>query len=330
MENNCCERCGIDFEEKKRLVQHLKRKRWCIAIENDIDPNILLEALTHKEGIICVNCNKIYASKDSLRRHKCSSITPQKTIIELKHKIKIMKQKCSKDISNIKFEDLQQQVLRLQEDILNIRSTAQVNNTQISNTLIDNSITNNITVNINSLKSPSVQQIQHLLDREDTTELFMNCLKSIDGIKKYINTKYYDPNHPENQMIRKSDNQNELELYEDKWKKYDNMDASDLILINIGNDLTHYLDSLLENDEEKYEQIKQNVSSLNKMLMVHFNIDFNDNIDNDNSEEWGRSGHPKLINGSYVWIDDKDVKYEKEKRNKEKIQKALIKHIHQK
>ena len=301
-----CERCGMDFKTKKNLMRHLEKEVECVNLFSDITRKELIDNMHKKIGIACEKCNKIYKNAETVRRHKCN-----------------------KDISNIKFEDLQRQVLQLQEDILNIRSTAQINGTaQINNTLIDNSITNNITVNINSLKSPSVQQIQHLLDREDTTELFMNCLKSIDGIKKYINTKYYDPNHPENQMIRKSDNQNELELYEDKWKKYNNMDASDLILINIGNDLTHYLDSLLENDEEQYEQIKQNVSSLNKMLMIHFNIEFNDNTDTDSSEEWGRSGHPKLINGSYVWIDDKDVKYEKEKRNKEKIQKALIKHIH--
>lgn len=296
-----CERCGMDFKTKKTLIRHLEKEVECANLFSDVTRKELIDNMRKKTGITCEKCNKIYKNSETVRRHKCC-----------------------KDPSNIKLEDLQRQVLQLQEDILNIRNT-----TQISNTLIDKSITNNITVNINSLKSPSVQQIQYLLNGEDTTELFMNCLKSIDGIKKYINTKYYDPNHPENQMIRKSDNHNELELYEDKWKKYNNMDASDLILINIGNDLTHYLDSLLENDEEQYEKIKQNVSSLNKMLMIHFNIDLTDD-DNDSSEEWGRSGHPKLINGSYVWIDDKDVEYEKVKQNKEKIQNMLIKHIHQK
>lgn len=324
MSNFICERCGLSFNEKRVLLTHLKRLKWCIAIEKDIEPSKLIEKIKSKpDGKTCDKCNKIYKNNNSLRMHKCKNaktVNPDTIVLDEMKQIR---------------DDMRNELNRLKDIIGQTEANIVANNssisgtTQISNTLIDNSITNNITVNINSLKSTSEQQIQYLLNREDTTELFMNCLKSIDGIKKYINTKYYDPNHPENQMIRKSDNHNELELYEDKWKKYNNMDASDLILINIGNDLTHYLDSLLENDEEQYEKIKQNVSSLNKMLMIHFNIDLTDG-DNDSSEEWGRSGHPKLINGSYVWIDDKDVEYEKVKRNKEKIQNMLIKHIHQK
>ena len=115
MENNICERCGIDFQEKKRLVQHLKRKRWCIAIENDIDPNIQLEALVHKNGIECVKCNKIYSSKDSLRRHRCSNVTPQDTINELKHKIKVLETKNNKNETQYKIVELQNNLLELQK-----------------------------------------------------------------------------------------------------------------------------------------------------------------------------------------------------------------------
>jgi hypothetical protein len=114
-ENHICKRCSIDFEEKKRLVQHLKRKRWCIAIENDIDPNIQLEALVHKNGIECVKCNKIYSSKDSLRRHRCSNVTPQDTINELKYKIKVLETKNNKNETQYKIEELQNNLLELKK-----------------------------------------------------------------------------------------------------------------------------------------------------------------------------------------------------------------------
>ena len=300
MENNICERCGIDFEEKKRLVQHLKRKRWCIAIENDIDPNILLEALTHKEGITCVNCNKIYASKDSLRRHKCSSVTPQNTINELKHTIKVMKEKFSKNATQNKLDEIQQKLIKLQDVVSNMGQ-----NTQISNTLIDNSITNNITVNINSLKSPSEQQIQYIINSEDFKQKLLNWITSKNGIFEYIDTKFYNPEHPENQMIKSSDNKQSIELHVyGMWKKYDNMKGSDLILTNVGNDFDIYIEVLKERNE--YNKHKK------KILL------FKDKIVD--PLEWGTD-----ISGDEN-SDDSSVLFDK----KEKIQNMLIKHIHQK
>jgi hypothetical protein len=300
MENNICERCGIDFEEKKRLVQHLKRKRWCIAIENDIDPNILLDALTHKEGITCVKCNKIYASKDSLRRHKCSSITPENTINELKNTIKVMKEKFSKNATQNKLDEIQQKLIKLQDVVSNMGQ-----NTQISNTLIDNSITNNITVNINSLKSPSEQQIQYIINSEDFKQKLLKWITSKNGIFEYIDTKFYNPEHPENQMIKSSDNKQSIELHiYGMWKKYDNMKGSDLILTNVGNDFDIYIEVLKERNE--YNKHKK------KILL------FKDKIVD--PLEWGTD-----ISGDEN-SDDSSVLFDK----KEKIQNMLIKHIHQK
>lgn len=48
-----CKRCGLEFKDRRNLVQHLKRKRECMAIESDIS---LLEQLEGK-GIKCEMSN---------------------------------------------------------------------------------------------------------------------------------------------------------------------------------------------------------------------------------------------------------------------------------
>jgi hypothetical protein len=56
-------------------------------------------------------------------------------------------------------------------------------------------------------------------------------------IPAYINEKYYNSEHPENQMIRVGNNKESMELHiGGKWKEYENVRGSDMVLTNIGND----------------------------------------------------------------------------------------------
>ena len=66
-----CKRCGLEFDEKRYLVQHLKRKTSCMAIESDISLLEQLEELKKREGIVCDKCERIYKNKNSLRVHEC-------------------------------------------------------------------------------------------------------------------------------------------------------------------------------------------------------------------------------------------------------------------
>ena len=54
-----CKRCGLEFNDRINLVQHLKRKRECMAIESDISLLEQLEELQKREGIKCgmINLN---------------------------------------------------------------------------------------------------------------------------------------------------------------------------------------------------------------------------------------------------------------------------------
>ena len=52
-----CKRCGLEFNDRRNLVQHLKRKTECMAIELDISLLEQLEELQKREGIKCEMIN---------------------------------------------------------------------------------------------------------------------------------------------------------------------------------------------------------------------------------------------------------------------------------
>ena len=56
-----CERCGMEFTQKKHLVQHLKRKNPCLALKTDKLMSELLDDLKKQkveDGVKCSNCEK--------------------------------------------------------------------------------------------------------------------------------------------------------------------------------------------------------------------------------------------------------------------------------
>lgn len=72
-ERYICKRCGIDFDEKRCLVQHLHRKRMCMSIESDVSPSQLLEEITNKKDVKCVRCNRFYKNMNTLGAHNCKN-----------------------------------------------------------------------------------------------------------------------------------------------------------------------------------------------------------------------------------------------------------------
>jgi hypothetical protein len=84
--NYDCKRCGLYFKEKKYLIQHLKKKIYCMAVNGNTIPDILLKEIQFikKGGIECYKCNKIF-NKYYLDKHKCSN---KKELEYLKEEIK--------------------------------------------------------------------------------------------------------------------------------------------------------------------------------------------------------------------------------------------------
>lgn len=85
-----CKRCGYTSRVSQNLRTHLRRKKICIAKddESDIDPKILLDeiedtlrtrstGISNKGTVVCEKCNKIYTCKSSLKRHQ-QKCCPQK------------------------------------------------------------------------------------------------------------------------------------------------------------------------------------------------------------------------------------------------------------
>jgi hypothetical protein len=72
--NYDCKRCGLYFKENKYLIQHLKKKIYCMAVNCNTLPDILLKEIqfVKKGGIECYKCNKIF-NKYYLDKHKCSN-----------------------------------------------------------------------------------------------------------------------------------------------------------------------------------------------------------------------------------------------------------------
>ena len=92
MDDYECERCGVVFNRKRHLVQHLSKRIICISINSEKTKDELLEELKKKEGIECEVCKKVYKNDKSLRVHihRCKGLVKDKdeVIAEIDKKIK--------------------------------------------------------------------------------------------------------------------------------------------------------------------------------------------------------------------------------------------------
>jgi hypothetical protein len=111
MEQHICERCGFNTTCKRYMLQHLRRKTLCEAVNKDVDVSIQLSALlmrTYNETAVqCDFCDKKFNSKPNKCRHvkickknpantKEGDIIPQNNLYneleELKKQVKELKE----------------------------------------------------------------------------------------------------------------------------------------------------------------------------------------------------------------------------------------------
>ncbi len=242
-----CERCDIDYGTKKGLLQHLRKKKPCQTINKDIDPEKLIEQLNKKDGVQCDKCNRVYKNNNSLRTHRCKS--------------------------NDKIEQLENKIDKLSNIILEMAKNPQVINNNIDNST--KNITNNNTINnitLNCLMDTSGKPIEYLLNQDDITDKILGWMKlNHKLISTYMKEKYYNKEHPENQMIRSGKSPDSIELYiGGTWKNYENVKGADLILTNIGNDFGFFLDILRANPE-LYTEKKKIVTQFEKDIVTPLN-----------------------------------------------------------
>jgi hypothetical protein len=86
------------------------------------------------------------------------------------------------------------------------------------------------------------------------------------GILEYIEEKFFNDEHPENKMIRMSEDRTMIELHiNGKWVSFENIKSADLILSNVGNDYGTFLELIKELDE--YHKLKKVLKEFEKNVM---------------------------------------------------------------
>ena len=291
-----CKRCGLYFKEKKYLIQHLKKKVYCMSVDSDILPSELLKEIqfVKKDGIECPRCNKLF-NKYYLDKHKCSNPTEPSELSELKKEIK-----------------------QMHEILKHIVNKPTVHNTTTSN--IDNSVTNNNLI-LNCIMDVSGKSIDYLIQSENFKQRVIGWMKENGGLFDYIDEKFYNSAHPENWIIKKGDNPNEIKIHMlGHWKKLDNQKATDLILVNVGNDFMRYIDELKEDND--YSENLCVINNFDKKVMtpLDWGIDTENKLPTYSSSESEEEEEDKLL-------AEKNVI---EKKQHAKITKKVIKHIHNK
>jgi hypothetical protein len=176
-----CKRCGLDFTQKITLITHLKKKKTCIPIENDIEPHKLIEELkdiTKKIGKECEKCNKLYKNDETLRKHKCV-LEGTKPYLE-----KI----------NERLDKLEEENKMLKTKLENNAPKSLIKNITNNNST-NNGIINNITIN-----AFGKENLEHLYEK--ALPITINVIKNkLEGLLKMSEKIYMDPAHPENQTI---------------------------------------------------------------------------------------------------------------------------------
>ena len=248
-----CKRCGIYFEQKGTLRNHLKRKMMCIAIESEISPAELLDELESIKGIECEGCKKVYKNVESLRKHKC------------------------KVVKNVDNEEIEKLKKMFDAKIKELEKKIEINKPINITNNIDNSTTNNIVV-INSINKAGSDPIKYLL--EQSAESILKWFNGMDGLLAYLEEKFFNEEHPENKMIRMVDI-NIIELhFSGGWNRFEKKNGMGWILTNVGNDYGEMLDTLkYKYEENKNKKSEKKLKSFEKDIIkpLEWGYDINSN-----------------------------------------------------
>lgn len=202
VETYICKRCGYKSQYKQNLIAHLKRKRTCNVLFEDISIDDLLNVFEKKhdgEMFKCRYCDKQYTCRSNRSRHEST---------------------CSKQVNPV--ANLEQVVERLQEKVEQLSMKANIiQNGNISN--IQNN--NNITINLKSFGFENISHIEN--DKEFMTQCLIN--KDVMGLLQNI---HCDKEHPENHNIKiKSTKKELMETYADgQWIISDQEETLDELL----------------------------------------------------------------------------------------------------
>ncbi len=319
-----CERCGMDFKSRKYLIQHLKKEVECVCFYSDIKRSEILDRLYFKDGIACDRCNKIYKNAETVRKHKCSAnpIQTEKSLrAELEKRIKDLQSEFHEKIQEV----INQKSIDTTHNTQNIKTIDNSNHHNTNNN-IHNNTTNNIQNNnviiINDIKDILDTAIQYIIKDPKFVDKVLNWVSDKNGMLKYMDEKFYNSDHPENQMIRRLD-KDHMELHTlGRWIKYDNAKAVELIIRNLGMDWGTLIMILKYEYTDDYDSNKEDIVDFKRNISdpLDMGIDITDDED-ENKEE---TKQIELIDGQYVLTDVKDEKLVKKEGE---WKKKIINHV---
>jgi hypothetical protein len=314
-----CSRCGLEFTEKRHLVQHLSRKRLCMPIFSDIEPKEQLEHLKNKEGIICGICEKIYKNINSLRKHMCNDNRIEK--------YEVRKKQIPDDIF-LELSRYKEEILELQKDrkelmdmckeLISVKKCDtiktidnRVDKSVTNNTAINNGIINNVTININPFGKENIEY----LTNNAMKEVYKLIKRRGRGIINLIKDIHVNPEHPENHNIKiENVKRGVLRIYENnKWHYYTFSEGLDK-LYNITE--MKLIDLLEEVEEDKLKQYL-NEADIEKFNKESSSIGWSEAI---NSTEL-KDEDIKIIDKRIIVVPSKELQLKqktKERKRKEK------------
>lgn len=317
-----CKRCGCVFDEKRYLVKHLKKKLECICINSLISRDELINNLMDKDGISCQECGKTYSTIYYMKKHKC-----KKTNIDLKNesrkeledKIKHLQNELKMVIQQDKVSSQKSSLVKSIDGIGVIDNSKNIVKNINSNNTIHN--TQNITVIINDIDDP--KSIQYILKDQNFAEKILKWVTDKkNGLIKYMNERFYNPQRPENHGIRRVDKQH-IEIHTlGQWIKYENTKALELIISNLGIDMDTIITILKYDYYDDYDN--------NKTELIEFKREVGDPLDMDLDITDDESTGEKIqqieqVNNSYILKDVKSDKLENKcKKWKERISREVL------
>ena len=248
-----CKRCGYSTTLLYCLKKHLQRKKQCNPVVEDIETSILYNKCFEKDvkPYKCDYCDKSYTHISSTSYHKKTCV--KKIEIELLQKQQLI-------------IDQQKQI----ESLKAVLPATTINNTNNANTNTNshNTITNN-NITINAFGK---ENIEYLKNNPNYKQIMMKCMAEKEqGVMKLLEYIYFNPDHPENQNVKKSiKKDNFIKLYDGKKWNLSFVDKGlSTILLKIETEFVAFLEKM----EDEGTRVKDPLMK-RFMISVGYALDF--------------------------------------------------------
>jgi len=225
-----CKRCGYSTTLLSTLKRHLQRKKHCNPVVEDIETSILYNKCFEKDvkPYKCEYCDKSYTHISSTSYHK-------KTCVK-KIEIELLQQ--------------QQLIIDQQKQIESLKAVLPantINNTNNANTNTNTNSHNTITNNNITINAFGKENIEYLKNNPNYKQIMMKCMAEKEqGVMKLLEYIYFNPDHPENQNVKKSiKKDNFIKLYDGKKWNLSFVDKGlSTILLKIESEFVAFLEKM--------------------------------------------------------------------------------------